>query len=110
MMSSADNGVHHAEDYEEKNGGQRTQAAIDEAEAAPGPNVIMVGPVGPDAQVQSLNVSGLRIDGYKAGVIIAEGMRGEDLRFEGVTMRNVATPWAINDVDQVLGDVILNRR
>ena len=66
--------------------------------------------LGPDADVQSLNVSGLKIDGYEAGVIIAEGTRGEDLRFEGVTMRNVATPWAINDVDLVHGDVSLNWR
>ena len=48
-MPTADYGVHHAGDFEGKNGGARIQAAVDAAEAAPGPNVIMVGPVGPDA-------------------------------------------------------------
>ena len=66
--------------------------------------------LGPDAQVQSFNVSGLRIVGYEAGVIIAEGTRGEDLRFEGVSIRDVATPWTISDADLVHGSLTLNRR
>ena len=65
--------------------------------------------LGPDAAVQSLNVSGLQIDGYEAGIIV-EGTRGEDLRFKDVTMRNVATPWVISDADLVHGDVSLNWR
>ena len=66
--------------------------------------------LGPDAQVQSLNVSGLTIDGYEAGVIIEEGTRGEDIRFKGVTMRNVAKPWAVNDADLVRGGMNLSWR
>ena len=48
-MTNEKYGVCHAEDFDGKDGGTRIQAAIDAAEAAPGPNVVMVGPVGPDA-------------------------------------------------------------
>ena len=60
--------------------------------------------LGPDAEVQSLHVSGLKIDGYESGIIV-EKTRGEDLNFENITMRNVATPWEIRDADTVKGNV-----
>ena len=63
--------------------------------------------LGPDVEVQSLTVSGLKIDGYETGIIIAEKVRGEDVCFEKVTMRNVTTPWAISGVYLVQGDVSL---
>ena len=63
--------------------------------------------LGPGAQVHSLRVSGLTIDGFESGVIIGEGTQGEGLRLERVLMRNVATPWAIADADVVSGDVTL---
>ena len=65
--------------------------------------------LGPDAQVQSLNVSGLKIDGYESGVIVQE-TRGEDLKFEDVTMCDVGTPWLIRNADLVHGDVSLSWR
>ena len=66
--------------------------------------------LGPGAQVHSLRVSGLTIDGYESGVIIGEGTQGEGLRLERVVMRNVATPWAIADADVVSGDITLTCR
>jgi hypothetical protein len=54
----------------------------------------------PDAQVQSLRVSKLTIDGYEAGVIVEDGVQGQDLRFQDITMRNVATPWKIKNTNR----------
>ena len=62
--------------------------------------------LGPDADVQSLHVSGLKIDGFESGVIVQE-TRGEDLKFEDVTMRDVGTPWDIRGADLVQGNVSL---
>ena len=50
-----------------------------------------------DAQVDSLRVSGLTIEGYETGVIIDEGAQAEGVRLEGVTMRDVERPWVIPD-------------
>ena len=65
--------------------------------------------LGSDAQIHSLHVSGLKIDGYESGIIVEE-TRGEDLRFEGVSMRNVASPWVISAADLVHNDVSINWR
>jgi len=48
-MPSTKHGLGHAEDYEGKDGGACIHAAVDAAETAAGPNVVMVGPIGPDA-------------------------------------------------------------
>ena len=63
--------------------------------------------LGSGAQVHSLKVSGLTIDSFETGVMVDEGVRGEGLRFEGITMREVITPWVIADADEVRGDVTL---
>ena len=63
--------------------------------------------LGRGARVHSLRVSDLTIDGFETGVIIDEGVHGEGLRFGDVTMRGVATPWAIADADVVSGDTAL---
>ena len=60
--------------------------------------------LGPDSQIQSLNVSELKIDGFESGIIV-EAPRGEDLRIADVTMRNVAIPWLISGCDLVQGDL-----
>ena len=64
--------------------------------------------LGSGAQVHSLKVSGLTIDGFETGVMVEEGVRGEGLQFEGMTMREVITPWVIADADEVRGDVTLS--
>ena len=60
-----------------------------------------------DARVESLRVSGLTIEGYETGVVVEEGAQGEGLRLEGVTMRDVATPWVIPGADVADGDTTL---
>lgn len=40
--------VHHAQNFQGANGGEQIQNAIDTADADPGPNVVRVGPEGPD--------------------------------------------------------------
>jgi hypothetical protein len=63
-----------------------------------------------DAQVQSINVSDLTIVGYETGVIIEDGARGEDLRFDNLTMRDVGTPWVISGSNLVQGNIKVNWR
>jgi hypothetical protein len=62
------------------------------------------------ARVESLQVSGLTIEGYETGVLIDEGTAVDDLRFERVVMRNVAKPWATAGVDVADGSASLTLR
>jgi hypothetical protein len=61
-----------------------------------------------DARVDSLRASGLIIEGYETGVVIEDGVRGEALQLEGVTMLGVATPWVVPYTDWLAGDSTLN--
>ena len=49
-------------------------------------------------------------EGYETGVVIDEGTSGENLRFERLIMRDVATPWDTADVGFVDGDTSLTLR
>jgi hypothetical protein len=62
--------------------------------------------LGPGADVQSLHVSNLMVDGFETGIIV-EAARGQDLTFKNVTMRRVGTPWVLKDADLVHSDVRL---
>ena len=63
--------------------------------------------LGPYAEAQSLHISGLKIDGYESGIVI-EQTKGADVRFEDVTMRNVARPWDIKGAAWVKGDIAVS--
>jgi hypothetical protein len=58
-------------------------------------------------RVESLRVAGLTIEGFETGVLIDEGIRGKDLRFEGLTMRDVARPWSLVGADAVNSETTL---
>jgi len=60
--------------------------------------------LGGNARVDSVRVAGITIEGYETGVVVEEETKGEGLRFERVTMRDVARPWAIAGADVVHGD------
>jgi polygalacturonase len=63
--------------------------------------------LGPGAEVHSLRVTGLTIDGFESGIVLAGGNRGEGFQVERVTMRDVGTPWVIENTNVVAGDVSL---
>jgi hypothetical protein len=53
------------------------------------------------ARVDSFRAAGLAIEGYETGIVIEDGIGGETLRFERVTMGGITTPWAIANADLV---------